>query len=216
MINNNKKPPSFKAREIAQTRTIIKNIETKITLYELNHKDKTFLTQLPEKVDLQKLMPNLTPQGYSRWKEMLQVAVDKALLTDRKSCLAVVDNKPCGIITYKPGKRTFDLDCICTWPVEFGKKVKAGGKTLFNQLFNTVMEQKSEKIKLEAITNGPFETVENYKKLGFFITGGEGHKVFMETNSNKIQKTLKKLNDFIEYKPVLNSENENLLIKLNL
>lgn len=216
MIKNNQKSPSFKAREIAQTRTIIKNIETKITLYELNHKDKTFLTQLPEKIDLQKLMPNLTPQGYSRWKEMLQVAVDKAILTDRKSCLAVVDNKPCGIITYKPGKRTFDLDCICTWPVEFGKKVKAGGKTLFNQLFNTVLKQKSERIKLEAITNGPFETVENYKKLGFVITGGKDHKVFMETNSNKIQKTLKKLNDFIEYRPVLNSENENLLNKLNL
>lgn len=216
MINNNQKPPSFKAREIAQTRTIIKNIETKITLYELNRKDKAFLTQLPEKIDMQKLMPNLTHNGYARWKEMLQVAVDKAILTDRKSCLAVVENKPCGIITYKPGKKTFDLDCICTWPVEFGKKVKAGGKTLFNQLFNTVMEQKSERIKLEAITDGPFETVENYKKLGFIVTGGEGHKVFMETNSNNIRKTLKKLNDFIEYKPILNSENENLLNKLNL
>lgn len=216
MINNNLNTPSFKARQIAQTRNILKNIETKITLYELNHKDKTFLTQLPEKIDLQKLMPNLTPQGYSRWKEMLQVGVDKAILTDRKSCLAVVENKPCGIITYKSGKKTFDLDCICTWPIEFGNKVNAGGKTLFNQMFKTFIEQKADKIKLEAITNGPFDTVEKYKDLGFIVTGGEGHKIFMETNSQKLQKTLKKLEKFIDYTPILNAENENLLNTLRL
>lgn len=208
-LDNKQRQPNFTAIHIANTKNFVKNIGTEIQLYALSQKyDKNFLKTFD--VDMESLMPGLAKYNYQRWHEMLEVAKDNALKTDRMSFLAVSQNKPCGIIAFQPGKKTFLLDCICTWPIEYAKKVNFAGTTLFNQLFRTFDSQKANKIKLEAITNGPFDTVTKYKKLGFRPISSYDHKVLMETNEQRIKQQLDFLENTIEYNPITNSENINI------
>lgn len=203
--------PNFQAIHIANAKNYLGNIETNIKLYELNsNKDKSFLKDLPVKIKMYKLMPDLTPDNYDRWHEMLEYATDKALSPDRKTLLAVVDNKPCGIAVFLPGKNKFHLDCICTWPIEYGKKVKLAGTTLFKQMFEIFQDSKADRIQLEAITDGPFDTVSKYKNLGFTEWGGRSNQIFMQTTAPKVKKTMKYLDDLILTEKIKNSYKENL------
>lgn len=209
--------PSFKAVHISAVRNFTENIEKTINLYELNGKyDKSFLKLLPQKIKMEKFMRDLTAPAYSRWQEMLQYAVDNALKIDHQSYLAVTDNKPCGILVFLPGKNKFHLDCICTWPVEYGKKVKLAGSTLFAQLFKKFSGSKAQKLNLEAITNGPYDTVSKYKKLGFIECGGEGSKIFMETNTQRAGKKLKELEEIIHFENINDNTNQKLTEMLEI
>ncbi len=216
-FNNNLYNPNFGAVQIAKVKSCLKNIDTNLEIYELNAKnDKSFLKILPDKINMKKLMPGLTHQEYSRWQEMLEYAVDNAMLNDRKTLLAVKDEKPCGLLVFLPGKNKFHLDCICTWPVEYGQKVKLAGTALFNQLFKIFEKAKADKIKLEAITNGPYDTVTKYKKLGFVECGGRDSKIFMEANTQKIKSSLNNLKNLISNTEVETFEKENMNEILNL
>lgn len=204
--------PSFRGIHISNAQSCIKDIATTIKLYELSTKsDKNFIKELPKKIKMDNLMPGLSVQEYARWQEMLQYAADNALKQDRKTLLAVTDNKPCGILVFLPGKNRFHLDCICTWPVEYGKKVKLAGSTLFAQLFKKFTSSKAQKLNLEAITNGPYDTVSKYKKLGFIMCGGESNKIFMETNAPQVGNKLKELEEIIHFENI----NDNTNYKLN-
>ena len=177
------------------------NIKTEIQLLELSPKyDKHFLKNFD--VDMETLMPGLAKYNYERWHEMLEYAKDNALKPDRRTLLAITEQKPCGIMAFQPGKKTFFVDCICTWPVEYAKKVNYAGTTLFNQLFKIFDNAKANKIRLEAITNGPFDTLTKYKKLGFVPLSSNGHKVEMETNSQRVGRQLNFLENHIEYEPI--------------
>lgn len=174
------------------------------SLYKIcDTKDKNFLKQLVSEVNPQALMPNLNKTESNRWHEMLRYAVDNAQNPDNITYLETVNNKPCGIITYKHQNNTILLDCICTWPVETGKKVKLAGQILFYQLFKDFQTLNGKKLKLEAITNGPYDTVKKYEQLGFKQTSDVfPTKIVMEINSHKIKEIFKKLSSLIEYKPV--------------
>ena len=75
------------------------------TLYRIcDSTDKKYLKQLVSKVNPGDLMPNLSKDGADRWHEMLRYAVDMAQNPDNVTYLETVNNKPCGIITYWPGK----------------------------------------------------------------------------------------------------------------
>lgn len=208
-IHNNGIKPNFTAIHIANTKNIINNVETEIKLYQMSAKhDRHFLNKFD--INMETIMPNLAKYEYNRWHEMLEVAKDNALKPDRISYLAVTQDKPCGIMSFLPGKKNFWLDCICTWPVEYGKKVNLAGTTLFNQLFKVFNENKADKIKLEAITNGPFDTVSKYKNLSFQSLDYSRHKVLMETNSHRVSAKLKTLEELIEYSAIGSAEKENL------
>lgn len=209
---------NFQAIHIANCKNIIKNTETNIKLYSLDAKnDRPFLIRLPGAINMKNLMPDMTDYAYGRWHDMLQFAVMGALEQDKKTLIAATDNKPCGIAVFLPGKNKFHLDCICTWPVEFGKKVTLAGSTLFKQLFEIFIQSKADKIKLEAITNGPFDNVSKYKKLGFIDLGWmNDHEIVMETNVPRVKSTLQRLNDLIFTEEIKNSPKENLLETLDL
>ena len=187
-----------------------------LKLYKITDKsDLNYIKELPQKIKTENLMPNLSKDEYSRWNEMLQYAVDNALTPGNTTYLETYNNNPCGIITFFEDKIT-ELDCICTWPIEFGKKVKFAGQTLFYQLFSDFQKIKGgKKIKLEAITNGPYDTVSKYEKLGFQQTDTLPTKVKMETTAPKVKNTLKNLSNTIEYKET-NPEKINLYTELEL
>ncbi len=209
---------TFNGIHIANSTNCIKNTETSIDLYLITHKDKSFLKKLRETIQTAKLMPDkhITKPEFDRWQEMLDVAVDKAFSTERKCFIAAKNNKPCGIITYHTGKNKYYLDCICTWPIEIGKKVTLAGQTLFKQMFTDFLNSKANFIDLTAILNGPFDTVSKYTRLGFKQTGGENWLVAMRINRNTTERTMKHLNDIINTTNISNSDDVNLLEKLEL
>jgi len=164
--------------------------------------DKKFIKRLASTVKMDELMPALRKEEAERWNEMLTYAVDNAQYPENVTYIETLNNKVCGIITFRPGNNSL-LDCICTWPVEAGKKVKLAGKTLFYQLFKDFLELKSKKLKLEAITNGPYNTVKKYEELGFKQTSSVyPTKIIMETNSSKLKEIFQKLKNIINYEPV--------------
>ncbi len=203
---------NFKARHIAVIKNKCNDIKNGLDLYELNIKhDKSFLKRLDKDIQIKDLMPNLKKQESERWQEMLSYAIIKAQEPNRKTYLLSNKNKPCGIITYLPGKNNYHLDCICTWPTEFGQKVKYAGKSLFNQLFNDFLNHKSKKIKLEAITDGPYNTVNKYKELGFIVTGSQNsNKILMEINTNNAKNTVNNLKNKLDVTLCNSDENINL------
>lgn len=210
--------PAFNGIHVTNSKNCIKNIETNIDLYQITGNDRPFLQKLRSTIKMDKLMPNskITKQEFARWQEMLNVALDKALNSDRKCFIAAKDNKPCGIITFHPGGNKYHLDCICTWPVEAGKKVTLAGQTLFKQMFTDFLNSKANTLSLDAILNGPFSTVSKYSRLGFKQVGGENWLVAMRINRETTEKTMKILNDIIDSTPINNNKDVNLLETLDL
>ena len=194
-IRNTKNNPHFGAYHITTSGNL--------KLYKITDpEDLRFIKNLPQKIKMNKLMPNLTKDETARWQEMLEYAVDNSRKKENVTYLEAIDNNPCGIITFTPGKTTI-LDCICTWPVEFGKKVEFAGKTLFYQLFLDFQKIKGKRIKLDAITNGPYNTIKKYESLGFKQTSNvHPTKIQMETNSSKVKDTMLNLKQLLKYKEI--------------
>jgi hypothetical protein len=173
----------------------------KINLYKVaNNSDVKYLKSLPAKIKMEELLPGLTKRQYERWHEMLEYAIDMMQNPGNTTYIETLNNKICGIITYFPDKTTI-IDCICTWPAQVGQKVKMGGKTLFYQVFRDFEKNKGTRIKLDAITDGPFNTIKKYEPLGFKRTSTvHPTKVEMEANKYKVKETLSELGELIRYK----------------
>lgn len=203
---------NFNGIHIAKSTNVVDGVKTTIDLYKMTPKDERFLIQLREKVNPQKLMPdkNISKYQFGRWKFMVEYAITKGFCRGEESILAAVDKKPCGVISYKPKDTKFELDAICTWPVEVGKKVKMAGQTLFKQMFENFKKSDANIINLSAITDGPYSTVSKYMRLGFKQTGGEDNIVTMRTNREAVEKTLDKLNENIKTTQIPEGNDENL------
>lgn len=173
----------------------------KLKIYQINYNsDIEALVKLSESTHFDKLMPQNTSQGNERWQEMLDYAIETAGYPGNVTYAAAYNNKLCGIISYFPRPTTV-IDCICTIPTEVGKKVKLAGKTLFLQVFKDFMEYRGSRINLSAITDGPYNTVEKYKSLGFIETSEVTPTyVKMTANQHKIKETLGELSKIIPYK----------------
>lgn len=207
--------PNFKGLYLANSTNYIKNVKTSIDIYEITSRDKEFLKALKQSIKFENLFPdkNITKQGFDRWHDILGFAVNKLHFDDYKGLIAVKENKPCGILAYKPGK-SYYLDSICTWPVETGKKVPLAGQTMFKQLFSEFLKINGIKIELTAIQNGPFPVIHKYLRLGFKPTGGEDYLVRMRAFPAEIRNTMKYLNEIIFTKNINDNENINLFNKL--
>jgi len=177
--------------------------------------DRKYLKTLPDKVDINKLMPDLSNPEAERWHEMVEYASDMAQDSDNITYLEALNNKPCGIITFFPDNKKITLDCICTWPLETGKKIYLAGKTLFYQLFKDFSELNGKKIELEAITDGPSDTIKKYSELGFKATSKVyPTKTVMEANVYNIKPAFAKLENLVDYTAV-DPEKINLSRELN-
>lgn len=214
--SNIRQQNSFQGIHTAKILNKINSSQSDIHVYRVDKHDKRFLKLLCEDINLENRMPGLTKYQYDRWHEMLELATDEASKESNVSYIAAIDNKACGIISFNKGKKNFNLHCICTWPVEFGEKVKLAGQSLFYQMFKIFDNDKSNKLTLEAITNGPYDTVSKYKKLGFKPIGAVNHKVQMETNRYDVKNTLSKLDEILEYVPEKNPEHVKLIDEIEI
>ena len=174
-----------------------------------NNSDIKALQKFCDTVDFNELMPDLTRNNADRWHEMLELVTDSAKNPGNVTYVETINNKICGIVSYFPNPTTF-IDCICTIPVNIGEKVKLAGKALFCQVFSDFEKYNGSKIKLKAITNGPYDTVNKYKELGF----KETHNVTstyseMEVNKHVVKNELQRLKNIVGYNEV-EPENINL------
>ncbi len=206
--------PHFQARPIAKTINRIGNLETGIDLWAITHEDKVVLNKIVEKTNIKKLMPDFSRTEQKRWEDMLAIAVDDTIsLTEEKrmynGILAVTDNKPCGIMSYKLDKNNIYTSCVCTWPIEVGKKVKFAGKTLFYQLFKMLDGSKAKTASLHAIHDGPYPTVPRYQVLGYNVVNHDRLSE-MKINKPRAKESCKKLQKHIEYTPVENGKDIDL------
>ena len=206
--------PNFQAKPIARTINRIGNLETKIDLWAITHEDKVVLNKMLEKTNIKELMPNVSREEHSRWEDMLAIAVDDtiSLMEDKKmyqGILAVTDNKPCGIMSYKFDKNNLYTSCVCTWPIEVGKKVKFAGKTLFYQLFKMLEGSNAKMASLHAIHDGPYPTVPRYQALGYNVANHD-RLTEMKINKPRAKESCKKLKKHIEYAPVENGKDIDL------
>lgn len=191
-IENTSYSPNFRALHIANC--------DKIKLYKVaNNADVKALKSLPDRIDMEKLLPGLSKTQYERWHEMLEYAIDMMQNPGNTTYIEAINNKICGIVTFFPNKTTV-IDCICTWPAQIGQKVKMGGKSLFYQVFRDFERSNGTRIKLDAITDGPFNTIKKYEPLGFRRTSTvHPTKVEMEANKYKVKEILPELEELVHY-----------------
>lgn len=208
--------PNFQARLVAKTVNCIGKLETKIDLWEVSSQDSVVLNKIVEKTNMKKLMPNVPYFENQRHKNMLAIAVDDTLLRGAKTYLAVTDgNKPCGIMSIFEENHNLKTSCVCTWPVEIGKKVKFAGKTLFYHIFQNFKDSKAKKIVLEAISDGPAPTVPWYESLGFRVADKDRLDT-MVINQSKAKEACKRLKNRIDYVPVTDGKKVDLATVLDL
>ncbi len=83
-------------------------------------------------------------------------------------------------------------------------------------MFTDFLGSKANILSLDAILNGPFDTVSKYSRLGFKQVGGENWLVAMRTNRDTTEKTMKHLNNIINTTPTNSNKELNLLETLDL
>jgi len=183
------------------------NIETSIDIYKIQVQDFEFIENLKKSINLKALMPKMNESHLNVWNSILQQAFTKGSRKAGTTYLAAVNNKPCGIMTFKEEKNCLFLDTICTWPVEKEKRAPFAGKALMQTMFQDFMQSKHNMIDLYAIKNGPFNAVSKYLSLGFKPRGGENDIEVMRAQKPDIVKTLAALEKFIKTTPVNEEKN---------
>ena len=209
-VINNKVTPAFGAIPIARTKNKFKGLTTKIDLYELTKSDRKFIENLSLDTDFNKNLSKMEEFDRNRWKKVFDYTIESAQNTENQSVIAFSGHKPCGILSFFDEVSSIFLDAVCAIPQHGGKKVNLGGTTLIYQLFKFAESYKVKNITLSAVTDGPFDVISKYKRLGFKDLGMEGNYVKMSCNQYKIKEKLKELSLIIEYEPVKNPEKVNL------
>lgn len=203
-IDNN----TFSAIPVANVK--VKGLQNKYKLYDITHKDREFLEDFYDSIDLKKLMPGLKEGEYLTWDGIIQSAIELSARGGRKTILEVCDNKPCGLLNYSQRGDHFHLNYIATIPIEPTKKVPFAGQVLFNEFFRRVLDSCVDKIELKAVKNAPFSPKSKYLKLGFVSTGGNDFAETMKIYRNGIVAACEKQDEFICYEPELRQQNVNL------
>lgn len=202
--------PNFKAIPIAKTKNKFNGITTKIDLYELTKSDRKFIEDLAERLDFTGNIAKMDEFDRNRWKKVFDYTIEAVKNNDNQSIIAFCEQKPCGILSFFDEMNSLFLDAVCAIPRSGGEKVNLCGTTLIYQLFKFAESYKVKNITLSAITDGPFDVISKYKKLGFKDLGMTGNYVKMSCNQFKIKEKLKELSSIIDYKPVNNAERINL------
>lgn len=194
---------NFRGIHIANAVARVNNAGNSFKLYKLTNRDADYLDYLRKRTNLAELMPNLSEMETDIWQSVFSNAVNTALVPNRNTFLIASDNKPCGLAVSSKGYyNRYKLNQICTFPVECGKRIALAGKTLFRPVFDEFLNSKCKGMELEALKFGPFGAISKYKELGFGMCGGSNYAELMRISPQRVQQTLKYLDDLISYTPM--------------
>lgn len=184
---------NFKASKIARISTELKGRGiSEIDIYSIDRDDYSFLKKLAKRIDYKKLFPKLTEQLQARWQKVFNYCIECATSPENTTYIAIHNNKPCGILTSYQD-RAFSLDGLCTIPQKTNQKVPFVGTSLIFQLFKDAERAGASEINLDAVTDGPFDVVTKYEKLGFKKDPTSVQYAKMRCNKHKIKEQLREL-----------------------
>ncbi len=214
---NNYNTQKFTGIHILNTKCLSRdNKITRLKVFELSPDDKLFLRYMYNNLELEKLAPHIDSNKMEVWYTMLKEAITLSGGEKFKSYLLAKGKKPCGIITFEQGKNKYEITRVCTFPVKKGEKVPLAGKTLFKTAFEDFLKSSANIIHIDAIKNGPYDTVGKYMQLGFKPAGGGNFVEIMRTTREQVIKSMQKLNSLICSKPTGKTENVNLFDELSV
>ncbi len=187
-------------------------------VYKVTKKDKNFLQDMYNSIDLTKLMPNMHQWDYINWDGILKEAIGKSMQDDRITYLETYNDKPCGIMNFSTMQEGFYLNFISTFPTERKKRVPCGGQILFNKLFKDFIKTGSLFIGLCALKFAPFNPISIYSKLGFKPTTEDDCMVDMEISKKSVEEALSKQSEFLSATEITDGKDIDLgnVINLNL
>ena len=193
------KSPAFCALPVSEA--AVKGFKSKYRLYEAGVKDKPFLENLCEKVNLRNLMPNLNDIEFHAWNTIFRHSV---VIPDDmyKVFVETCDNVPCGVLNYIKTRKLFHINYLVTFPDRFMHRVPCAGQVLFNELLRRFLKSDVDKIELTAIRKSPFNAVDWYRKLGFFPVCGDTMSDYMRLWRDNAVKTFNSQNEFISVNPI--------------
>lgn len=206
---------SFTGIHILNTKCLSRdNKITRLKVFELTPDDKPFLRYMYNNLEIERLAPQIDSIKMEVWYTMLKEAIDLSGGQKYKSYLLARGKKPCGVMTFEPNSNKYEITRVCTWPVKKNEKVPLAGKTLFKTAFEEFLKSNANIINIDAIKNGPYDTVGKYMQLGFKPVGGGNFIEVMRTTRSAVTQTLQKLNSLITSKPTGKTENVNLFEEL--
>lgn len=215
---NQKFHPNFQARHIAQVITKAGNVKKEIQLYNLDESDKRFARKMLKAIDLRKLYPSTNEKDYAyfpAWKTLIKGAVDR--IGHEQVILAVQDNIPCGIMSFRHHNAEMHLSRIATWNIKPATKVEHAGKTLMHEIFRDASANKIRNINLVASSIQPRgrSCINFYSKMGFVNTQPLEPNYFEMPHTNYAMKCAQ-LENFFTYKKIDNPEEVKLRNKISL
>ncbi len=189
--------------------------EAKLSLYKLTKNDDKFLEKLGRNIETRKLQDGFTEDEYSLWNEIIISGISECRLRGR-GFLVAKDNVPCGVLAYLPRITTTTVKDVATWPVDKNKKVPFAGKALFMELFKEILNGNSPQISLVALKESVYSPAEHYKSIGFRKSSEAGWYINMKIVRSKIQKSLKELEELIDFTPAQNLTETDLTKELRI
>ncbi len=209
MIPNN---INFRGIPIAKT----KIAENNLTLYKLTSRDKEFTDRLYHSLNLPELYPGFNKLQYGIWDEVTHLGLSQTYEKNQNTMLITADNRPCGVLNYSAHSPKFNLNYVSTWPIKIGQKVPLAGKTLFMEFFRQFLNSDCRTIELCALKYAPFSAISKYLSLGFKPRGGDNFRELMRTDRESAAKTLQKLEQSINLSSVKDSNDYDLIQRLEI
>lgn len=188
-----------------------------ITLYKLGKEDITFGKTLADTLNLKALHP--TEENYNGFTEWLNIIIRATKDIGRQPVvLAVQNNRPCGIISYRTTNNNVSLiSALATWPGKINQPAKHVGKALMRNLFQYTHENKNILIELKPASCKPRNKSCKvfYSKLGFKESPMKSDdNIFLELKNVNFNSKCAQMENFFEYQEIKNAKNENLNSKL--
>ncbi len=198
-------------------------ISDEITLYSINKKDVPFLLKMFKKINLEKLYPHINDKtGFDDWKTIIFQAIEDINL-DYKGLLAVRRNKPCGIMSYNVTEMK-DGSCVehfASWPIKKEEGTKGSGRALIRSYFEQIAGlNKKHAFLVHSRITPRYKSCEDFYKFAGFKNTPFGNimeiKSEPDIETNIFSIACKHLDDYMQYKPVINKTDKDLDSILNL
>lgn len=200
--------PTFKGINIAKV------AEQNIRIYDVTARDAEFLEHVYQRVNIKKLMPNISSDGAMVYDSIMRQGLRAAQAGSSHAMLLSYNDTVCGFIVDSPNLARQNVDYICTWPIEKNKKAPFGAQTLFQQLFKKFLKTDKVILELDAVRYG--KAISLYQGLGFRAMGGDAYYENMRATKDSIKKTLEKLNQKIQLVQISNANDIDLEKELKI
>ncbi|DAB21046.1 TPA: hypothetical protein CPT85_08585 [Candidatus Gastranaerophilales bacterium HUM_21] len=217
-INN---ATAFKGLPVAKIR--LKNLPAcdEITIIQLSKEDLPFLNKMFEKINLEKMYPNLPEKkDFNKWKDMIFGAISN-IEFGAKGFLAARKNKPCAILSFSDinSNQGFYIDHAASWPLAPNEGTKGAGKSIFRHILGKGAEENKKLARLvpDKLTPRGKNCNDFYKEIGF----SKNEKYFTteitaNEQTNGFKQSCEKLDKVMEYKKITDGTDTDLNSALNL